>query len=295
MYLIQALRPLQWVKNGLIFLPFLFAVDLAWSPDDLARVPGILARLTIVLGGFCALSSAAYLLNDIMDRRADRSHPVKRFRPIASGKVPVPLAGVLMVCLGVAGLGTTALVNPLIAGMGVLYLIINVAYSLGIKNVALVDVLSVASGYVIRAGVGAVAIEVVASPWLYAVTAAGALFIVLGRRYAEVRLAGEEVDQQRPVLSSYAGPFMGQLLTISATATLVCYTLYTVEANNLPANQTMLLTVPFVVFGVFRYLYLLNTSPQAESPEHLFSRDVPLLASILCWIGVSALVLLLNG
>lgn len=295
MYLIQALRPLQWVKNGLIFLPFLFAVDLAWSLDDLNRIPEIVVRLAIVFGGVCALSSAVYLLNDILDRHADRSHPTKRARPIASGKVSVPVASTLMIFLSLAGLAITFFIDPLITGIGALYLIVNVAYSLGVKNLVLADVLSVASGYVIRAGVGAVAIGVVGSPWLYAVTAAGALFIVLGRRYAEVRLAGDDVDRQRPVLRAYSGPFMGQLLTISATATLVSYTLYTVEADNLPTNETMLLSVPFVVFGVFRYLYLLNTSPQAESPEHLFSRDAPLLASIICWVGVSVLVLLLNG
>ena len=294
MYLIQAVRPLQWVKNGLIFLPFLFAVDLAWSLDDLNRIPEIVARLAIVFGGFCALSSAVYLLNDILDRHADRSHPTKRARPIASGKVSVPVASTWMIFLGLAGLVITFFIDHLITGIGTLYLIINVAYSLGVKNWVLADVLAVASGYVIRAAVGAVAIGVVGSPWLYAVTAAGALFIVLGRRYAEVRLARDDVARQRPVLRAYAGPLMGQLLTISATSALVSYTLYTVEADNLPANETMLLSVPFVVFGVFRYLYLLNTSPQAESPEHLFSRDAPLLASIICWVGVSVLVLLLN-
>jgi 4-hydroxybenzoate polyprenyltransferase len=153
----------------------------------------------------------------------------------------------------------------------------------------------VSSGYVIRAGAGAVAVGVVPSPWLYVVTAAGALFIVLGRRYAEVRLAEDEMTPQRTVLSQYAGPFINQLLTVAATTALVSYTLYTVEAANLPENHTMLLTVPFVAYGLFRYLYLLNTSHEAEAPEQLIARDPPLLVACLAWVLASALVLLFNN
>ncbi len=133
------------------------------------------------------------------------------------------------------------------------------------------------------------------SPWLYVVTAAGAMFIVLGRRYAEVRLAGDSAAEQRSVLSEYAGSFIGQLLSISATTALVSYTLYAVEAENLPANNAMLLTVPFVAFGLFRYLYLLNTSPDAEFPERLVTRDMPFLLSVVGWIGAVLLVLMLNS
>jgi 4-hydroxybenzoate polyprenyltransferase len=200
-----------------------------------------------------------------------------------------------MVVLGGAGLATMAVLRPVLGGVGLVYLVINLSYSLGLKNMVLVDVLFVSSGYVIRAVAGAVAIGVNPSPWLYAVTAAGALFIVLGRRYAEVRLAGEEAARQRPVLSAYAGPLVSQLLGIAATAALVSYTLYTVEAEALPANNTMLLTVPLVTFGLFRYLYLLNTSAEAESPEQLITRDIPLVLAILSWVGLSALVLLLNS
>ena len=153
----------------------------------------------------------------------------------------------------------------------------------------------VSSGYVMRAAAGALAINVNPSPWLYAVTAAGALFIVLGRRYAEVRLAGEDIGTQRPVLLAYQGPLIGQLLSIAATAALVSYTLYTVEASGLPANNAMLLTVPLVALGLFRYLYLLNTSEEAEYPEQLIVRDLPLVVSILSWVAASALVLVLNN
>ncbi|MCH7605564.1 MAG: decaprenyl-phosphate phosphoribosyltransferase [Chloroflexi bacterium] len=293
--LLQALRPHQWIKNVLVFLPFVFSVKVAWSLENLDPVPGLLFDLVLVFVGFCALSSSTYLLNDLMDRKADQQHPVKRHRPIASGQVGLPTALTVMLVLALAGLALMVWLEPLLAAIGLLYLVINVSYSLGMKQVVLIDLLAVASGYVIRVTAGAVAIDVTPSPWLYATTAAGALFIVLGRRYAEVRLAGDAAEGQRSVLSSYSGPFIGQLLSISATAAWLSYTLYTVEAENLPDNNTMLLTLPIVTFGLFRYLYLLNTSREAESPEHLIVRDIPLLVSILCWVGVSALVLLLAG
>ena len=292
---LQSLRIPQWVKNGLVFLPFLFAVNQVWAPDNLTAVPQTLLHLAGVFLGFCALSSAVYLLNDLADREEDRQHPGKRHRAIASGLLPVPGAVVLSLILLAVGLALMGLNSPLLVGVGLLYLVINLTYSLGAKRLVLVDVILVASGYVIRATAGALAINVSPSPWLYAVTAAGALFIVLGRRYAEVRLAGDDMAAQRPVLLAYRGPLIGQLLGIAATAALVSYTLYTVEASGLPDNNSMLLTVPLVTLGLFRYLYLLNTSEEAEYPEQLIARDLPLVVSILCWIAVSALVLVLNN
>jgi len=293
--LLRALRPLQWVKNGLVFLPFVFAVDIAWSTDDLDPVPELLLKLVLVALAFCALSSAIYLFNDLMDRSGDRLHPVKRNRPIASGKVSVPVAGTVMVVLAAAGLVVMILVEPLLGVAGGLYSVINIGYSLGLKQIVLLDAFAVTSGYVIRAAAGAVAIDVTPSPWLYATTGAGALFIVLGRRFAEVRLAGDAAEEQRTVLKDYSGPFINQLLMLSAAAAWLSYTLYTVEATNLPDNNTMLFTLPLVTFGLFRYLYLLNNSEQAEAPEQLIIRDLPLVLSIVSWVAVSTLVLLLNN
>ena len=289
--LILAMRPHQWVKNGLVFLPLVFAINV----PSLDLSPRLILELVVVFLAFCATSGAIYLLNDVLDRRVDRLHPIKRDRPIASGKLMIQVALGAMVVLGTVGLVAMAVVDLVLGGIGLLYLVINVAYSLGLKRIILLDAFSVASGYVIRAIAGAVAIDVTPSPWLYATTAAGALFIVLGRRFAEVRLAGEGSMDQRSVLKKYAGAFIGQLLVISATAAWLSYTLYTVEADNLPGNNTMLLTLPWVTFGLFRYLYLLNTSPRAEAPEYLVVRDIPLVLSILGWVGVSAIVLLSNG
>ena len=292
--LLKALRPRQWVKNLLVFLPLLFAVDLVWSADDLTTLLPHLGRLLALVAAFCAAASAVYLLNDLADREADRQHPVKRLRPIASGEVPAWLALVGTLVLALVGLVVMYFLGWPLVLAGSIYLGINVAYSAGLKRVALVDVMLVASGYVLRAVAGAVAVGAAPSPWLYAVTAAGALFIVVGRRYAEARLAGDEPSEQRGTLQHYAPPLGGQLLTLAATAALVSYALYTVEGENLPANNAMLLTVPLVIFGLFRYLYLLNNSQDAESPELLMMRDVPLLVSIVAWLAVSAGVLLLN-
>lgn len=292
---LRALRPKQWVKNGLLFLPILFVINQVWSLNNLEPIPGLLLRLVTLFLAFCLVSSSVYLFNDLLDREADRRHPTKRHRPIASGSVTVPIAIVLMLILGLGGLSVMFYLDWVLGGIGILYIGINVAYSWGAKKAVLVDIIMVVSGYVIRAGAGAVAVGVVPSPWLYMVTAAGAMFIVLGRRYAEVRLSGKDAEQQRSVLRSYTGPFISQLLSISATAALVSYTLYAVEAKNLPANQTMLLTVPFVVFGLFRYLYLLNTSQEAEYPERLVTRDAPFLTAVLGWIVAVILVLVLNS
>ena len=292
--LLKALRPRQWVKNLLVFLPLLFAVDLVWSAYDLTTLLPHLGRLLALVAAFCAAASAVYLLNDLADREADRQHPVKRRRPIASGEVPAWLALVGTLALALVGLVVMYFLGWPLVLAGSIYLAINVAYSAGLKRVALVDVMLVASGYVLRAVAGALAVGAAPSPWLYAVTAAGALFIVVGRRYAEARLVGNEPSEQRGTLQHYAPPLGGQLLTLAATAALVSYALYTVEGENLPANNAMLLTVPLVIFGLFRYLYLLNNSQDAESPELLMMRDVPLLVSIVAWLAVSAGVLLLN-
>ena len=207
----------------------------------------------------------------------------------------MPAAVLGIIVLAGAGLAALAWVDLAALWITMAYLAINLAYSLGAKNLALLDLLAVAGGYVIRVAIGAAAIDVAASPWLYATTAAGALFIVVGRRYAEVRLAGEDSPMQRQVLASYSGPFIGQLLTISATAAWLSYTLYTVEAPNLPDNHAMLLTVPLVTIGLFRYLYLVNTNEHAEMPERLIIQDPPLVLSIIAWIGASAAILWLAG
>jgi len=258
-------------------------------------VPELLIKLGVVALAFCALSSAIYVFNDLIDRSRDRLHPMKRYRPIASGEVNVFIAWAIIILLAMSGLVVMILVEPSLGIAGALYSVINIAYTLGLKHFVLLDVFAVTSGYVIRAAVGAITIDVIPSPWLYATTGAGALFIVLGRRFAEVRLAGDKAEDQRKVLKDYSGPFINQLLLLSAAAAWLSYTLYTVESPNLPENNTMLFTLPLVTFGLFRYLFLLNNSEEAEAPERLIIQDIPLVLSIISWVAVSMLVLLLNN
>lgn len=293
--LIRAMRPRQWVKNGLVFLPFLFAVNLAWSPSEPEEVAGLLFEALLAAIAFCALSAAVYLFNDLQDRHSDRQHPVKRLRPLASGQVSVPLAVLALVCCLVLGLALFSLIEPLLTGIGILYLALNAGYSLGLKRLVVVDVLLVASGYVIRTVVGALVIGVDPSPWLYTTTGAAALFIVLGRRFAEVRLAGDSPEAQRPVLGQYPLPFVGQLLVITSATALVSYALYTIEAANLPDNDAMLLTIPLVAFGLFRFLYLVHTSDDAEYPELLIAKDWPMVISVVAWLAAAGIILILDG
>ncbi len=293
--LLRAVRPRQWIKNSLVFLPFLFAIDLAWSPADLEAIPALLLQVVLAAVAFCALSAAVYLFNDLQDRQSDRNHPVKRLRPLAAGQVSVPLAVLtLVVCLA-SGLAVLSLIEPILTGIGVLYLTLNAGYSLGLKRLVVIDVLLVASGYVIRTVIGALVIGVNPSPWLYTTTGAAALFVVLGRRFAEVRLAGASPETQRPVLAKYPLSFAGQLLIIAATTALVSYALYTIEAANLPDNDAMLLTIPLVAFGLFRFLYLVHTSDEAEYPELLIAKDWPMVISVATWLAAAGAILMLYG
>ena len=292
--LLTTIRARQWSKNLLIFLPFLFTINLEGiSSDNLALITQ-LVDLLMVSVGFCLLSSAIYITNDLMDMENDRRHPTKRYRPIPAGLISIKSLVLLEILLITTGFGLIWVTQPSLVLIPAIYLIINITYSLGGKLIPFLDAMLVSSGYVLRAVIGALTINVAPSPWLYVVTASGALFIVFSRRYAEIRLSNGEIQKQRAVLQTYQGDLIGQLLAISSTATIVSYTLYTIEAPSLPDNMTMLLTVPIVLFGIFRYLYLLNTRSDAEYPEYLIFKDIQLLGTIAFWIGTAGLILLLN-
>ena len=287
---ILSMRPIQWSKSVLVFLPLAFSIEERWSFDDLELGELFLRALAGAII-FCALSGAIYIVNDIFDKERDRTHPRKRMRPIASGELPLPAArttAVLLVALSLAGaflLGT---------GFGIVclaYIAMNLAYSAYLKNVIILDVMIVGAGYLLRVVAGALIIDVSVSPWLYTTIGLGALFIALGKRYSELKAAGNGASDQRVVLEEYSQAFLGQLISITGTAALVAYALYTFTASNVPENHSMMLTVPFVIFGLFRYLYLINHTDQAESPELVIIRDVPLLVAVVAW-AVTAIVVL---
>ncbi len=276
--LLKTMRPRQWTKNVLVFAAVIFDRQLSITHP----VP-----LTRSLAGFilfCALSSTVYIINDLVDVEADRQHPVKRNRPIASGVLPYPAAIAAAGVLLLFSLPIAFWLSPLFFGISAGYLVLNIAYSNWLKHIPIIDVLILAAFYVLRVAGGAELITVERfSPWLYVVTTLGALYIGFGKRRAELSLLAEAANSHRRVLSGYTIPFLDQLITIVSGTTIVAYSLYTFSAPNVPADHTMMLTIPFVLYGVFRYLYLLQVKQAGGAPEDLIITDRPLQAAVLLW------------
>ena len=280
-----ALRPRQWIKNGFIFAPMLFARELTRPASVRA---GTLAFLS-----FSLVASSVYVLNDWFDRHEDRRHPEKRLRPIASGELPGGAAIVLAVWLLLAG---TALawfsLSPVVVGLEAVYLAINALYSAGLKRLVLLDVFAIAIGFVLRVLVGAAAVNVPASHWLLLCTLLLALFLGFSKRRSELELLKEQSVQHRSVLESYTPALITQFNVILCAATVVCYTLYTVAPETVAKFGTdkLICTVPIVLYGLFRYLYLVEIAHEGGNPSALITRDRPFGICIALWLVVSALV-----
>ena len=288
-----SMRPVQWTKNLLVFLPLAFS----WSLEETGPAGELVLRA--LAGGliFCVLSGAVYIINDMLDQQGDRAHPRKRMRPIASGELPLAVAGTTAGLLLAVSLAGSFLMGTGFGIVTAVFLAMNLGYSSYLKNIIIVDVMIVGAGYLLRTVAGALIIDVDPSPWLYTTIGLGALFIVLGKRYSELRAAGSNAANQREVLDQYSQTFLSQTLGMTGTATLVGYALYTFTtdtASNVPANHSMMLTLPFVVFGLFRYLYIVNHTNEAESPELVMLRDKPLVIAVLLWVATAMTVLLLN-
>jgi len=285
--LIRTLRPRQWVKNGFIFAALVFDGQVASAIPLLRTVAGFVV--------FCLASSAVYVINDLADIEEDRVHPVKRLRPLPSGALPVPVArlaaaGLVLVALVAAWLLSTAFAAVVFA-----YILLNLAYSLRLKHVPILDVFFVAAGFVLRVGAGETLITVERfSPWLYVCTTLLALFLALGKRRAELKLLADSAGLHRRVLDGYTIPFLDQLLVIVSSTTIMAYSLYTFSAENLPGNHLMMLTIPFVIYGIFRYVWLAQVQDAGGAPEDLLVSDRPLLATVIMW-GLSATAILYLG
>lgn len=281
---LAAVRPRQCLtKNAIVYAALVFAYKIF---DPLAFL-----QATFAFGLFCAVSGAVYLFNDLMDVEQDRLHPRKRFRPIAAGELPVRLAWGLIATIVPLTLIAAFLHRPLLAGLLGLYFVVQVAYSLGLKHQVILDVFVIAAGFVLRAAAGAVAIAVPISPWLYVCTVLLALFLGLSKRRAEIVLLTETAGQHRRVLEEYSATLLEEMIAVVTSATVMAYALYTFSAPNLPDNHAMMLTVPFVLYAIFRYLYLIYRKSEGGSPEQLLLTDVPLLTCIVLW-GLSAIAIL---
>lgn len=277
--LAKSLRPKQWSKNLLVFAGYLFTIE-----QD--HPPSVLLRVVAAFGVFCAVSGATYVLNDVVDAESDRKHPRKCKRPVASGDLPVRVALAFAIVLTAGSLAAALRLGLDFGLLTAAYLILTAAYSLALKHVVIVDLLAIAAGFVIRAAAGAVVIAVVISPWLLVCTTLLALFLGLAKRRGEIiTLENGGVDHRR-ILDDYSAPMLDQMLNIAASASLTAYFLYTFSAVSATgkAHPQMMITLPFVIYGLFRYLFLVHSKNAGDSPEQLLIDDKPLLVNILLYV-----------
>lgn len=275
--LVKTMRPRQWTKNGFIFFGLIFDKQLFVPESFLRTVAGFFL--------FCLISSAVYLFNDVADVEVDRNHPEKKFRPVASGQLPVGVALTAALLLTIIALPIAYLLTPAFALILGVYLINNVLYSRWLKHISVLDVLILSSGFVLRVAAGVILISPVErfSPWLYMITVLFSLYIVLGKRRAELSLLAQGASAHRKVFDGYTLPLLDQYISIVSGMTIVAYSLYTFSAPNLPENHTMMLTIPFVVYGIFRYLQLIQIGHVAGAPDEVALKDRPLQATVLLW------------
>lgn len=289
--LLMAMRPKQWLKNGLVLLALIFSVNQDWRPGDPGSWLPLLGGAVLAFLAFTAVASAEYLINDLRDIESDRLHPRKRRRPLAAGTLSIRSALIAAALLGAVGLTTGAVLGlPFFLVLSA-YALQSLAYSYWLKHIVIVDVLTIAIGFALRAIGGALAIQVPVSPWLYSVTLLGALFIAIYKRRNELQLLQAGATDHRPILAEYTTQLLDQMASVVTASTVIAYSLYTFTAENLPANHAMMATVPFVLYGIFRYMYLVHRRDEGGSPEEVILRDRPLLADVLLWLGASAAIL----
>lgn len=283
--LVLSLRPSQWTKNLFVFAALMFGQRLL----DVRAVLSALAAFAI----FCALSGVVYLINDVADRDADRMHPIKRLRPIASGAVPVSIALWTATILAAVALGAAYWLSPAFALLGGIYLVLLVAYSGGLKHVVIIDVLTIAIGFVLRAAAGAVVIDVAISHWLLILIILLALFLALSKRRHELVLLAEGATNHRRILQEYSPYLLDQMISVVTASTLVAYAFYTVSPDTVAKFGTdrLVWTLPFPLYGIFRYLYLVHQKAGGGSPSDMLVNDRPLLVCVALW-GLTVAVIL---
>lgn len=283
-YIFKAMRPRQWTKNAFIFAALIF--------DRKLLNINALKQTALAFLLFCLLASSVYLLNDIMDRKSDSNHPVKKNRPIASGKLPVQIALTAAILLLLISLVGAFFLSRQFLVVSIIYFVLNMFYSKWLKHIPLIDVLVIAGCFVLRVAAGVSVIEVQRfSPWLYVVTTLLALYLGFGKRRAELAvLVNDNPQSHRKVLSGYSIELIDQLITIVSATTIIAYSLYTFSAPNLPENHVMMLTIPFVLYGVFRYMYLIKMRAAGGEPEEILLKDRPIQLTVLLW-GLAVMVI----
>ena len=284
---LRLLRPRQWLKNVFVFAGLIFSRQFFY-PDSIEK--SIYAFVV-----FCLLSSCGYIINDILDYKEDRAHPVKSKRPIAAGKISRGQAAVVGALLLVLSLCSAYLLGAKFSYVCLIYLTVIVLYSTAIKNIVILDVLFVALGYVLRAIAGATVIAVEISSWLLLCTLLIALFLAISKRRTEIVLLGEGATKHRRILSQYSLGLLNQMIAVVTAACIVAYCLYTLAPETVVkfGTRNLIFTVPFVIYGIFRYLYITYQKVEADIPEKVLISDLPLQVCLVLWI-LTCLVILVN-
>ena len=273
----QSLRPAQWAKNLFVLAPLVFG--------DLLLDGRAAARAILALLAFCCASSAVYLVNDLRDREEDRRHPIKRLRPLAAGTLGVPAAVASLVVLAAAALAVALYLGPSFALILGAYMVLNVLYTLWFKHMVILDVMSISLGFVLRVEAGGEATGVAVSRWLFLCTTFLALFLAFSKRRHEITLLNEDAAGQRPVLDHYSPAFLDQMINVVTASAVVSYALYAVAPETVQKFHTedLIYTIPLVLYGIFRYLYLLYQRPGERNPTEAILRDLPFLINMGLW------------
>jgi 4-hydroxybenzoate polyprenyltransferase len=278
------MRPKQWIKNIVIFAPLTFDVKLF----DLRYLAQTIAGFVLL----CLISGTVYTINDLVDVEQDRQHPKKRNRPLASGQVSVGMAIVAAIVIPLIGLPLGFWLHPLFGIILTLYLLIQLGYSFWLKHIVIVDVLLIASGFVLRVAAGVPLVDAERfSPWLYICMTLVALIFGFGKRRHELVLLQDNANAHRQILQEYNLPLLDHVISIVTASTLLAYALYTFSAEGLPPNHTMMLTIPFVLYAIFRYLYLIHVKKMGGEPEEIVLSDRPLQATFILW-GLSVVIVM---
>lgn len=275
--LFRALRPVQWVKNVFVLAPLVFAEHLL-EPD-------LLLRAGISFLAFCCAASSIYLVNDLRDREEDRRHPLKKSRPIASGALAVPVAIAASVALAAASVGASLYLGTQFTICLAVYLAINLLYSSVLKKIVILDVMAVSSGYVLRVMAGAAAIDVQVSKWLLLCSIFLALLLIFSKRRHEIVLLGETAAEHRAVLGHYSAAFLDQMINVVTASTVVSYALYAVDDHTVEkfGSDALVYTLPLVLYGIFRYLYLIYQRTDLQDPTVTLMKDPALIVNVLLW------------
>lgn len=292
--LLKTMRPRQWSKNLLIFLPFIFTIREYWKPFE-PTMWSLLEKATAAFALFCLISGVIYLINDLVDVEKDRLHPTKRFRPLASGALSKSNAIAAIIILLLIALPLSFMLDVSFGIVASVYFVTMLTYSFVLKNLVIIDVFTLAAGLVLRALAGAAAIDVPASQWLYVCTMLLALFIGFSKRRHELILLEGNATNHRAILKEYTPEVLDEMIAVTTASFVMAYSLYTFSATNLPKNHEMMLTIPFALYVVFRLLYLVHVKNEGGSPEELILRDRPLFISIALWGLVSVGILYFFG